>query len=81
MVEDDEDSRALLQALLEVNGASTVVADSAATALEQLASSRPDMLVSDIGMPGASGWEGRARPFVELLRNVEQSSLEPTSPR
>ncbi len=51
-----------MKRLLEECGASVVVAASAAEAIQVVPSLKPDVLVSDIGMPGVDGYE--------LLRRV-----------
>jgi signal transduction histidine kinase/ActR/RegA family two-component response regulator len=55
VVDDQEDARELVAAILEDAGASTVQADSAPTALRLLATEKPDIIVSDLGMPGEDG--------------------------
>jgi PAS domain S-box-containing protein len=57
VVEDDEDTRMLLERLLEAHGAQVVAASSAREALSLLSQSRPDLLVSDIGMPEMDGYQ------------------------
>ncbi len=63
VVEDDPDTRAMLCALLTASGAAVEVAASAAEALDSLNRERPDVVLSDIGMPGMNGHEliGRIR--------------------
>jgi CheY-like chemotaxis protein len=56
-VDDEADAREVLRALLEQRGAEVRTAGSAAEALSLVQSWRPDVLVSDIGMPGADGYE------------------------
>lgn len=63
VVEDDEDSRALLVRLLEKTGADVRSASDAPQALEMLAGRMADLVVSDIGMPGMNGFE-----FMQKLR-------------
>ncbi len=55
VVEDQEDSRELLAAILEARGASVESVDSGEAALELIPRVRPDVIVSDIGMPGMDG--------------------------
>jgi signal transduction histidine kinase/DNA-binding response OmpR family regulator len=57
LVADDEpDSRAFVQRLLEDYGARVTAVASASAAYERLQEERPDVLVSDIGMPGEDGY-------------------------
>ena len=55
IVDDDEDARALVQAIVEEAGATATTADSAAQALERLERDVPDVMVADLGMPGMDG--------------------------
>ncbi len=57
VVDDDSDARELLRSILAHNGASVRTAASALDAVKELESRRPDVLVSDIGMPGQDGYE------------------------
>ena len=57
VVDDDEDMRGLLSALLRQHGASTTAAASVDAALLAFDACPPDVVVSDIGMPGRSGLE------------------------
>ncbi|MDQ4121584.1 MAG: response regulator [Acidobacteriota bacterium] len=68
-VDDDEDSREMLQLILEQNGASVVTAGSVAEALEKLQEKKADVLVSDIGMPMEDGYT-----LVERLRKLPAES-------
>ena len=57
IVDDDDDAREMLGAVLEHCKAVVIPAASAAEALELFKTQRPDVLVSDIGMPGEDGHE------------------------
>ena len=57
VVEDDQDLRDALQDTLEMHDHQVVVADSAEAALPLLSRHRIDMVVSDVRMPGKSGYE------------------------
>jgi PAS domain S-box-containing protein len=57
VVDDEPDGRALTARILEGCGARVVSASSAAEALECLSRERYDILLSDIGMPEADGYE------------------------
>jgi len=56
VVDDDEDARALLHAVLEYSGAEVVSAESARGALAALGSRRPDVIIADLVMPGDDGY-------------------------
>jgi signal transduction histidine kinase/CheY-like chemotaxis protein len=57
VVDDQPDARDMLHRLLEEAGARVLVADGARSALALLCAARPDVLVSDIGMPDVDGYE------------------------
>jgi len=61
VVDDEADTREMLRELLEQGGARVCLAASAAEALRQLDAERPDLLLSDIGMPGEDGYALVAR--------------------
>jgi PAS domain S-box-containing protein len=56
VVDDDEDTREVFRTMLTLQGAETVTAESAAEAISRLREWRPDVLLSDIGMPGEDGY-------------------------
>lgn len=56
LVEDHDDSRELLAFMLEQCGAVVVSAPSARTGLQAVLDNRPDVVVSDLGMPGEDGY-------------------------
>jgi len=57
LVEDEADSRELLARLLTSCGAEVRVAGSAAEALPLLVREHPNLLISDIAMPGETGYD------------------------
>ena len=67
-VDDDEESRRLVKAILEDCGADVTVASSADDALDRLRTTFVDVLVSDIGMPGSDGYD-----LIRRLRDTEQA--------
>jgi PAS domain S-box-containing protein len=71
LVDDEADGRELLVVYLERCGAEVTAAGSAADALAAIERRTPDVLVSDIAMPGVDGYELvrriRARPSGESL--------------
>jgi signal transduction histidine kinase len=56
VVDDDPDSRSVLGQLLENQGATVAMASAASEALARFPQWRPDVLVSDIGMPEEDGY-------------------------
>jgi len=56
IVDDEADTRELVQEVLVRNGAEVRASESAAAALQTLAAWHPDLLVSDIGMPDEDGY-------------------------
>ena len=56
LVDDEADARELLRTVLEEAGAVVTLAGSAGEALEVLIREQPDVLISDIGMPGEDGY-------------------------
>jgi signal transduction histidine kinase len=57
VVEDDEDARDLLVTVLRQQGAKVEQAGSCFEALARIEASLPDVLLSDIGLPGEDGYE------------------------
>jgi CheY-like chemotaxis protein len=56
VVDDEPDARSLVERLLHDCAATVTTAASASEALEHLMQDRPDVLVSDIGMPSEDGY-------------------------
>jgi signal transduction histidine kinase/CheY-like chemotaxis protein len=57
VVDDDADARELVQAVLESSGCRVTVAEGADPALDAIAREVPDVLLSDVGMPGRDGYD------------------------
>jgi signal transduction histidine kinase/ActR/RegA family two-component response regulator len=66
VVEDEEDTREMLTMVLEQSGAKVRASASAAEALQAFQQSRPDILISDIAMPGQDG-----HALIKMLRELE----------
>ena len=56
VVDDDDDIRGLLRALLERAGHDVVDAPDGRTGLRELYASSPDLVILDVAMPGLDGW-------------------------
>lgn len=61
VVDDEEDTRDLLRAVLENCGSEVTTAASVAEAMKAIETLPPDVLVSDLGMPGEDGYSLIAR--------------------
>lgn len=74
VVDDQPDARDLMHTVLVEAGAKVLTAESADEALAVLTSQRPDVIVSDIGMPGRDGYE-----LMRAIRNLphEQGGRTP----
>jgi signal transduction histidine kinase/ActR/RegA family two-component response regulator len=57
LVEDDQDSRDMLETALGIYGIKVQSAASAGDALEKIRELKPDVMVSDIGLPGEDGYD------------------------
>jgi PAS domain S-box-containing protein len=57
VVEDELDARELIKRILTQNNAEVIIAASAAEGLEMVKAQRPDVMISDIGMPGKDGYQ------------------------
>ncbi|WP_017653997.1 CHASE3 domain-containing protein [Fortiea contorta] len=68
VVDDEADTRELMITLLEQYGATVTAVASASEALEKITQLRPDVLISDIGMPEEDGYS--------LIRRVRSLTTE-----
>ncbi len=72
VVDDEPDARQLVRRVLTECGADVTVADSAAEAVGLIEALRPDILVSDVGMPDQDGYD--------LIRQVRRRIAAKTLP-
>jgi PAS domain S-box-containing protein len=68
VVDDEVDARELVKRLLEMAGATVSLTSSATEAIDRILVARPDVLVSDIGMPTEDGYS-----LIRRLRVLEES--------
>ncbi|HET6853936.1 MAG TPA: PAS domain S-box protein [Pyrinomonadaceae bacterium] len=70
VVDDEADTRELLRQGLEYCGAKVKVVGTAGEALDSLVTFAPDILISDIGMPGVDGYE-----LIRRIRGLPANNL------
>ncbi|WP_192805042.1 hybrid sensor histidine kinase/response regulator [Noviherbaspirillum aerium] len=75
VIDDEPDTRELLSNVLGDAGAIVRVASSVSMALEQISIERPDLVLSDIGMPNEDGYA-----FIARLRAMEREQGLPQLP-
>ncbi|WP_394847314.1 ATP-binding protein [Pendulispora brunnea] len=75
VVDDEEDARDLLMEVLKENGAESRGARSVAEALSMIDEFRPDVILSDIGMPVDDGYS-----LIRRLRAIEAERKSPPIP-
>ena len=68
VVDDEKDSRALVKRILEECDAIVEMASSAEEGMTALTRQAPDVLISDIGMPGMDGYQ-----FIRAVRALDES--------
>jgi CheY-like chemotaxis protein len=84
VVDDEPDARSLVQQILKQHGAEVHVAESAAQARAALSTSKPDVIVSDIGMPDEDGYafirqvraDGSRTPAIALTAYASQQDAQ-----
>jgi signal transduction histidine kinase/CheY-like chemotaxis protein len=74
VVDDEPDAREMLKRVLEMRGARVVIAANGMQAIEMLRRERPEVIVSDVGMPELDGYE-----MIRLVRSLppEQGGRTP----
>ena len=71
VLDDDEGTRELVSLILQESGAEVSMAGDAESALLMLEIFRPDIVVSDIGMPGIDGYQ-----FISMVRDLDDEKLQ-----
>ena len=70
IVEDDPDTREMIIEALHRHGAAVLAASSGPEALSILQENSPDIVVSDIGMPGMDGYDLLNRIRIDVMGDV-----------
>jgi PAS domain S-box-containing protein len=70
IVDDEPDTLELLKMMLDRRGATVITAGSAKEALETLEKIKPDVLISDVGMPELDGFE-----FMRRVRSLDAQGI------
>jgi signal transduction histidine kinase/CheY-like chemotaxis protein len=73
VVDDEADTRVLLKTALSQHGARVTTAPSASAALKKIWRRKPDLMISDIAMPGTDGYELMRR--VRLLPEAQGGKM------
>ena len=93
VVDDEEDARGIIGQVLQDHGATVTTATSASEALGELATTKTDGIVSDIGMPEMDGYafirrvraspvaRGARTPAVALTAYARREDVNVRSPR
>ncbi len=75
VVDDEPDAGAVMREILQQTGATVRLASSAIEALAMIRLGRPDLLISDIGMPQIDGYQ-----LLRMLRSEEEEAGQPPLP-
>ncbi|HEV7485089.1 MAG TPA: PAS domain S-box protein [Thermoanaerobaculia bacterium] len=85
LVDDEQESRKMVSAVLRAAGANLLAFDSAAAALEAIDDHRPDIVLTDISMPQTDGYTFtrtlRERAYGATLKIVALSAFPATGER
>jgi two-component system CheB/CheR fusion protein len=75
LIEDMKQTRKALETVLKKARAEVIAVDSGKAALEAFGQRKPDLIVSDIGLPDIDGYE-----LIQQIRNLEKSLNIPSVP-
>jgi CheY-like chemotaxis protein len=83
LVDDDPETYAVMRLVLRDEGYTVETAPDAPTALELIAASPPDLLITDLLMPDLTGWSvfARARRLSPTLPIIIMSELDTEVPQ
>lgn len=77
LVDDEADARELLTTMLAQSGADVIPTASVAAAMEAILHEKPDVIITDVGMPGQNGYDfiRRVRALAPGLRDIPAVAL------
>jgi PAS domain S-box-containing protein len=75
LIEDEQQTRDAVELLLEKSGAAVTSTATAAEAFAAFEKSRPDVIISDIGLPEEDGYQ-----LLQRIRTLEMENKEPPTP-
>lgn len=70
-IDDDPDSLEVVSTILEMHGANVQTANNGKDGLALISRMRPDLIISDLSMPGLTGWE-----LVEVLKHGDRAMAD-----
>jgi CheY-like chemotaxis protein len=71
VIDDEPDSLEVVSTILEMHGAKVHTASNGKEGIELIRTIRPDLIISDLSMPGLTGWE-----LVEMLKHGERTMAD-----
>ncbi|MFW2335648.1 response regulator [Ilumatobacter sp.] len=77
VVDDDENLRSMLSAALKHRDYDVESVDNGDAAIEAVAATRPDLLVLDVMLPGAGGFELWVRRSSRCSRPIREDAVRP----
>lgn len=73
VIDDDADARDILRMIFETQGSTVFTAVNGREGFDIARTQVPDLIISDIAMPGVNGWD-----FIRLIRSLPQLGTIPT---
>jgi CheY-like chemotaxis protein len=73
VIDDDPDARQILKLIFESQGSTVFTAMNGREGFDIARTEVPDLIFSDIAMPGVNGWD-----FIRLIRSLPQLDTIPT---
>ncbi len=70
VIEDNKDTQFLISTILRFEGYNTIAVDNGFSALKEVKKNLPDMILSDIGLPGLNGLQ-----VLQELKKINENLL------